>query len=136
MKTIAVIAVLLGLAGPTQAADLTVAQRTVAEEMRLLLQVRAKLDRIRDMCADVVLDEAKLIAQRDHLISLAMDLFPSRDAFFEAAGLGKQAEMAEDVRRYFLDRGVSWTSPSDDYCTLADGLHTAHAPIAQYFDKR
>ena len=119
--SLAVFAAFLGAGDAAFAEDLSIEQRVLAERMKGIVLMRAVAVRIRDMCADVEVDEARLAAERDHVLELARERFASQT---EAMG--------EDMRRFFADRGLVWTSSSAEYCGLAEALAAAEAPVANY----
>lgn len=117
-------------------AELTVSQRVVAQEMNETVLSKGVAQRIVELCADFTVDDQKLSAKRDVVMGIAKTMFASGDTFMEAAGINEKAKMGEDLRRFFLDRGVAWDSPSKKYCELADALKTAQSPVAHYLLKR
>jgi hypothetical protein len=116
--------------------ELTVSQRVVAREMNETVFSKGVAQRIVELCADFTADDQKLSAKRDAVMGAAKTMFASGQAFMEAAGINEKAKMGEDLRRFFLDRGVAWDSPSEKYCELANALKTIQSPIANYLLKR
>lgn len=114
----------------------TIEQRAIAEEMRGLVLARGIAQRLSEMCADFRIDESKMNAERQRLMSAAQKQFSSQKEFLDAAGAGDPAKTGEDMRRFFLDRGVKWESPPKDYCTLAQALHRDEASAGKYLVRR
>lgn len=114
----------------------TIAQGAVAEEMRNLVLARGIVQRLTEMCADFQMDESKMNAERQRLMGIAQKQFASQKEFLDAAGAGDPAKTGEDMRRFFLDRGVKWESPPKDYCTLAEALLGEEASAGKYLTKR
>ncbi|MBL4917525.1 hypothetical protein [Szabonella alba] len=118
------------------AEDLTIPQQAIVAEMRDTVLAYSVVNRLQDMCADVIADDARLSAHRDHVMSLAQDVFASKEAFMKAAGAGEQEKMGEAIRRFFLDRGVTWEDSADTYCALARALQAVKAPLSANFTLR
>ncbi|MFK4823121.1 hypothetical protein ACI0FS_23635 [Ochrobactrum quorumnocens] len=116
--------------------ELTVSQSTVAKEMNETVVTKGVIQRIVEMCAEFASDDDKLSAKRDTVMSNAKTMFASGQAFMEAAGINEKAKTGEDLRRFFLDRGVTWDSPSEKYCELANTLMTVKSPVGDYLIRR
>jgi len=124
------------LSTTVHAADLTVGQQVTAAQMRDTVLAKAVTQRIVELCADFTADEAKLSARRDAVMAIAKTMFPSGKVFMEAAGINETAKFGEDLRRFFLDRGVEWNSPSKKYCELAHALKAVGSPFGDYLSGR
>ena len=114
----------------------TPAQRAVADEMRGLVLARGIVQRVTEKCADFQIDDSKMNAERERLTGLAQKQFSSQQEFLNAAGADKQEQMGEEMRRFFRDRGVTWDSPSKDYCKLGATLHADKDSAGKYLIKR
>ncbi len=123
-------------ASPVSAAELTISQRVTAQQMKEIVFTKAIAQRISELCADYTVDDAKLAEQRDAVMAIAQTSFSSGQSFMEAAGINEKAKMGEELRRFFLDRGVSWDSSAKQYCALAEALITVQAPVSTYLVKR
>lgn len=53
-----------------------------------------------------------------------------------AAGINEKAKTSEELRRFFLDRGVKWASSPKEYCVLGSALKAVQAPVSEYLLKR
>lgn len=114
----------------------TIEQRAIAEEMRGLVLARGIVQRLTEMCADFQIDDSKMNAERQRLMDAAQKQFSSQKEFLDAAGAGNPAKTGEDMRRFFLDRGVKWESPPKDYCALAEALQRDQSSAGKYLIKR
>ncbi len=116
--------------------DLTIEQKVIGAQMNQLVVHRGIASRLSDLCANVVLDEKAMVAQRRKISQAARHHFSTEQAFLEAAGINEQEKTGEAMRRFFFDRGVVWDSPSAEYCTLARSLKDVGSPVAAYFEVR
>lgn len=121
---------------PVLAADLNIHQHVTAAQMRETVLMKAITQRIAEMCADFTADDAKLNARRDLIMTAAKSQFASGQEFMNAAGINEKAKTGEELRRFFLDRGVKWESSPKEYCELANALTTVNAPVSEYLIKR
>ncbi|MFV0284671.1 MAG: hypothetical protein ACK5JE_12945 [Castellaniella sp.] len=136
LKTVTVI-LCLSMSGTSVFAEsLTITQRSIAQEMSETVLNYAILSRLKDMCANVVVDEAKLSAHRNHVVSLAQKVFSSTQDFMVAAGAGEKEKRGASMRRFFMDRGVKWTSSAKEYCELAQSLEETQSALSAYFQFR
>lgn len=117
-------------------ANLSIQQLVTAERMKEIVFSKAITQRIVELCADFTADDEKLNAQRDAIMTVAKTMFSSGQEFMEAAGINEKARLGEDMRRFFLDRGVAWDSSAKEYCTLGDTLKAVQAPVSEYLLKR
>lgn len=104
--------------------------------MRETVLAKAVTQRIVDLCADFTANEDKLSARRDAVMTIAKTMFPSGQVFMEAAGINEKAKFGEDLRRFLLDRGVKWDSPSKEYCELAHALKAVGSRFGEYLSRR
>lgn len=121
---------------PALTAELSINQRVTAEQMRETVLIKAITQRIVEMCADFKADDTKLNSRRDLIMTTAKSQFASGQEFMDAAGINEKAKTSEDLRRFFLDRGVAWGSSSKEYCTLGTALKEIQAPASEYLLKR
>lgn len=133
-KSICVASVFAVIAGPASADDLTITQRALAQQMYETVLERAVVNRMADMCAEITVNETQLASQRDHIMSLAQQNFSSGEEFMRAAGSEEQEKMGEDMRRFFIQRGVKWDSSAEGYCELAHALIKAKAPVGTHLE--
>lgn len=124
------------IAGPAFTDDLTITQSALAQQMYETVLERAVISRMVDMCAEITVNEAQFAARRDHIMSLAQQNFSSGEEFMRAAGVEEQEKMGEDMRRFFFQRGVKWTSSAEEYCELAHTLIEAEAHFATHLETR
>ena len=124
---------LIAVSPPAFSDDLTITQNAIAAEMYATVLTFATTSRLQDMCAEVEVDMEKLSERRSHLMTLAQSEFASQEDFMKAAGSDEQEKMGESMRRYFLERGVSWDSAAAEYCELAEVLIRSEAPLSKYF---
>lgn len=122
--------------GQAFADDLTIEQHVIGMQMNETVLTRGILNRLHDLCADVVVDEEALAVQRDQIMSLAQQHFASQEAFMDAAGANERYKTGEDMRRFFFERGVVWDSSPEEYCTLASSLIDVQSPLSAFFKKR
>ncbi len=73
-------------------------------------------------------DDEKLSAKRDAVMGIAKTMFASGEAFMEAAGINEKAKMGEDLRRFFLDRGVAWDPPLKKILRIGGGFEDSSVP--------
>lgn len=121
---------------PALTAELSINQRVTAEQMRETVLIKAITQRIVELCADFKADDTKLNSRRDLIMATAKNQFASGQEFMDAAGINEKAKTSEDLRRFFLDRGVAWDSSSKEYCTLGTALKAIQAPASEYLLKR
>jgi len=136
-KTLLTLAFLLSFfSAPALTSELSINQRVTAEQMRETVLMKAITQRIVEMCADFNADDAKLNDQRDLIMATAKSQFASSQAFMNAAGINDKAKTGEELRRFFLERGVMWESSPKEYCALGIALKTVQAPVSEYLLKR
>ena len=121
---------------PALTAELNINQRVTAEQMRETVLIKAITQRIVEMCADFTADDTKLNSRRDLIMATAKSQFSSGQAFMNAAGINEKEKTGEELRKFFLNRGVKWDSSSKDYCILGAALVTVQAPESEYLRKR
>jgi hypothetical protein len=121
---------------PALTSELSINQRVTAEQMRETVLIKAITQRIIEMCADFKADDTKLNSRRDLIMATAKSQFTSGQEFMDAAGIDEKAKTSEDLRRFFLNRGVAWDSSAKEYCTLGNALKEIQAPASEYLLKR
>lgn len=110
------------IAGNAYSEELTVEQRVMTKEMYSLVLTRGIVQHIVKRCSEFKVNESAMAKVRAHIFQKAKPQFPSKEAFLIASGSDKKAELAEDIRRFFYERGLKWDDSREDYCELGSAL--------------
>ncbi|QWK81821.1 hypothetical protein [Ochrobactrum sp. BTU1] len=136
-KTILLGAIIVSCATTgARSAELSITQRVVASEMNQIVFIKAITQRIAEQSPNYSIDDKKLDARRDSVMSIAKTMFSSGQAFMEAAGMNAKDKMSAELKLFFQTRGVNWSSSSAAYCELAEGLDVIKSPVSDYLVKR
>ncbi len=129
------ISITLLTAGMAQA-DNTVEKAAIAQRLEGVILSFGIANRLAEMCAEVEVNIKALNADRARVMDVAKGHFSSQDELMQAAGMSEQERMGEMLRAFFFDRGVSWSSPAQEYCRLAKTLVAVEDHQANYFTVR